>query len=131
MLRARWLDRANIVRHAVAGQAELIDRAVFQQARIRGSVRRVTSRAAFGLDRRMLESKRPLLVSVALDARGIGARCEARLSRLKSAVRVMTIAAAHRAFQHFMMERRRKCRLDLVVATDAELRVVHLQHPDG
>lgn len=43
----------------------------------------------------------------------------------------MAITAAHGAFQNFVMEGRIKCRLDLAVATQAKLRVVHLQHSDA
>lgn len=131
MLRTRRLDRANIVGHAVARQAELIDRAVFQQTGVRGSMRRVTSRAAFGLDGRVFVSKRPLLVDVALDARCIGAGRQACLLCLKTAVRVVTITATHRAFQNFVMERHRELRLNLVVTTRAQLRVVRLQHANS
>ena len=67
---------------------------------------RVTSRAALGLHRGVFESERALLVDVALDAGSIGARRQPGLFQLESAVRVVTIAATHRAFQNFVMERR-------------------------
>ena len=90
----------------MACQAELIYRAVFQQTRIRRSVRRMTGRATFGLDGRVFIRKRPLLVDVALDAGCIGASRQACLLCFEAAVRVVTIAATHRAFQNFVMEGR-------------------------
>src|SRR5436190_347579 len=119
VLRTSRFNRADVVGHTVARQAKLIDRAVFQQPRIGRAGRRMASRATFGLHRRMLVSKRPLLVSVALDAGGIGARSEARLSRLKSTMWIVTVAATHRAFQNFMMERHSELRLHFVMATGA------------
>ena len=94
------------MRHTVTGQAQLVDCAVSQQAWIRRSVRSVTGTAAFSLDRRMFVSERTLLVCVALDAGGIRSGRQSGLLRLKAAVRIVTIAATHRAFQDFVMERR-------------------------
>ena len=117
--------------HAVARQAQLIHGAVLQQPRIRRTVRRVTGGAAFGLDRRVFERERSLLVYVALDASGIGARRQPGLPGLESAVRIVTIAATHRAFQNFVMERHVELRLHLAVTADAELWIVRLQHAGG
>ena len=76
----------------------------------------------------MFVCERTLLVCVTLNTWGIPASRQPGLFKLKTAVRVMTITAAHGAFQNFVMERRRECRLDFAVATQAKLRVVHLQH---
>ena len=79
----------------------------------------------------MLERKRSLLVYVTLDASCIGACRQSRLPGLKSAMRIVTVTATHRAFQNFVMERHRELRLHFVVATNAELRIVGLQHADS
>ena len=109
VLVVRWpsrFDRSYVMSGAVASQAELIDRTVFQQARVRRSVRRMTSRAAFGLHRSVFERERSLLVCVTLDASCISSCREPGLFRLETAVRVVTIAATHRAFQNFVVEGR-------------------------
>ena len=76
----------------------------------------------------MFVSERALFVRVALDASGVAAGCEPGLLGFESTVRVVTIAAAHRAFQHLVMERRRKLRLDFIVTADAKLWIVRPQH---
>ena len=116
------------MRHAVTSQAQLVHGAVPQQPRVRRSVRRMTGRAPFGLDRRVLEGKRSLLINVALDAGCIGATGEPGLFGFEASVRVVTIAATHRAFQHFVMERHIELRLDFVMTAGAKLRIVRLQH---
>ena len=131
MLRPGRLDGAYVVRLAVARETQLVNRAVSQQTRICRSMRRMASRAAFGLDRRVFIGKRPLLVDVALNASRIGTGCQSRLFQLKAAMRVVTIAATHRSFQHLVVERRAELGLNFRVATAAQLRVVHLQHPRG
>src|SRR5436853_4700387 len=85
--------------------------------------------AALDLRRRMLINERPLLVGVALDAGGINAHRQPCLFLLEAAVRIMAIAALHRAFEDAVMERLGELRLHLVVAGQAELRVVANQHP--
>ncbi len=67
-------------------------------------MRRMTSCASFGFHRSMLISKRTLLVRMALNARGVRAGGQSRLLEFKTAVRIVTIAATHHAFQHFVME---------------------------
>ena len=100
------LNSSHVVGHAVARQAELIYRTVFQQTRIRRSVRRVACRAAFRLHRSVFEGERSLLVGVALDTSRIGSSRKPGLLGLESTVRIVTIRAAHRAFQNFVMEGR-------------------------
>ena len=82
---------------------------------------RVTRDASVGLNRSMLVHERALFVSVTLDARGIGAGRESRLFQLKSAVWVVAIAASHRAFEHFVMERQVELVLGFAVTTEAKL----------
>ena len=75
----------------------------------------------------MLVNKRTLFVSVTLDTRGIGARRQSRLFQLESAVWVVAIAASHRAFEHFVMERQVELVLGLAVTTEAKLWLALLQ----
>src|SRR5262245_35515197 len=78
--------------------------------------------AAIGLYWRMLVNKRTLLVCVTLDTGCVGASREPRLLELKTAVRIVAIAAFHRAFQHLVMERQIKLVLRFAVTTHAKLR---------
>jgi len=81
VLVVRWTSRlvgAHAVIDRMTGQAEVIDRAELQHSRIGGSVRHVTRNTAVGLDRSVLESKRPLLIRVTLDARRVSANRQPR-----------------------------------------------------
>lgn len=90
-------------------------------------MRRVTRNATVRLDRRMLVNKRSLLVRVTLDARGVGAGRESGLLELKTAVRVVAVAALHRAFQNFVVERQVELVLCLTVTAEAKLRLAVLE----
>src|SRR6185295_780571 len=81
----------------------------------------MTSDAPISLDRRMFVNKRSLFVCVTLDARGIGARRESCLFEFETAVRVVAVAALHRAFQHLVVERQIKLVLRFAVTTEAKL----------
>ena len=81
----------------------------------------MTRDAPVSLDRSMLVNERALFVSVTLDARGISASREPRLFQLKAAVWVVAVAALHRAFEHFVMERQVELVLGFAVTTEAEL----------
>ena len=131
MLWAGRLNGSYVVGQAMASQTQLVDRAVLQQPRIRRTVRCMTGRASFGFYRSVFVSKRPLLIHVALNASGVGAGRESGLLQLETAMRIVTIAATHRAFQHLVMERRSELRLDFAVTTRTELRIVRLQHSHG
>ena len=85
-------------------------------------MRRVTRDAAIGLDGSMLVNERTLLVGVTLDASGVGAGRQSGLFEFETAVRIVTIAALHRAFQHLVMERQVELVLCFAVTTQAELR---------
>jgi len=93
-------------------------------------MRRVTGRAAFSLQRRVFEREGTLLVSVTLNASGIGTGREPGLLQLKAAVRVMAVAALHHSFENFMVERLVEIRLRFLMATHAELRLACFQHMD-
>ena len=75
----------------------------------------------------MFVNKRTLLVYVALDASCIGAGGEPRLFQFKPAVRIVTIAAFHGAFQHLVMEGQLKLVLRLTVTTQTQLGFAHLE----
>ena len=113
---------------AVAFQTELIDVVALQQLWIACSVRRVADRAPFNFRGRMLKHKGPLLVGVALHACGVGACIEPGLLRFESTVRVMAVAALHRAFEDPVMERLCELGLRFVVTSHAQLRLVSHQH---
>ena len=86
-------------------------------------MRRVTSRAPFSLQRRVLKGEWTLLISVTLNARSIRAGGEPRLLELESAMRIVAITALHCAFQNLVMERRTELRLHLAMTTQAKLRL--------
>lgn len=130
VLWTRRLVRADTVGRAVTRQAKLGDAAGNQQSWIRRTVRRVTRDTAVGLHRRMLVNERSLLVCVALDASSVSARRESRLLEFKAAMRIVTIAALHRAFKHFVMERQVELVLRLRMTTETKLRLAHLEHFD-
>ena len=82
---------------------------------------RVTRNAPVRLHRGVLVNERPLLVCVTLDARGVGAGSESRLFQLEAAVRIVAIAALHRAFEHLVMKRQIELVLRLAMTTETEL----------
>ena len=90
-------------------------------------MRRVTSRAAFSLQGRMFEGKWSLLVRVTFNARRIRAGRESRLFEFKTAVRIVAIAALHRAFENLVVKRLGKVWLRFTVTTHAKLRLARLQ----
>ena len=53
----------------------------------------------------MFESEWTLLVRVTLYARRIGAGSQSGLLEFKTAMRIVTVAALHRAFENFVVER--------------------------
>jgi len=91
----------------------------------------MTRYAAFGLNRGMFVNKRTLFVCMTLYASRIGASRKSGLLQFKTAMRVMTIAALHRAFKHLVMEGQIKLVLHLGVAAQAKLRLADLQKFDG
>ena len=79
MLRPGRFNGANVMRDTVAGQTKLVDSTEPQQPRIRRTMRGVTSRTPFGLQRRVLISKWTQLISVTLYAGCIRAGSQPRL----------------------------------------------------
>ena len=78
----------------------------------------------------MFESKWALLVRMTLDARGVCACSQPRLLELKTTVRIVAIAALHRAFQNLVMERKIKLVLCFAMTTQAKLRLARFEQLD-
>ena len=83
----------------------------------------VTGNAPLSLHWSMFVNKRSLLVRMAFDASSVSARRQSRLFKFEAAVRVVAIAALHRAFQHPVMERQIELVLGLTMTTETELRL--------
>jgi hypothetical protein len=112
----------------MALEAGLTNRRPLEQPGIRRAVRCVAGRAAFKLQRTVLENEWALLVRVASDARRIRTDGQLRLLLLVAAVWVMTVTARHGPFQDFVMKRFAELCLCLVVAGHAKLRLILLEH---
>jgi hypothetical protein len=104
MLRPSRLNGSYVMRHTVAGQTELIDCAESQQPWIGRTVWRMAGHATFSFQRGVFISEWTLFVRVTFNASSIAAGGQACLFEFETAVRVMTIAATHRAFHNFVME---------------------------
>ena len=87
----------------------------------------MTRDAAFSFHGRVFVNKRSLLVCVTLDASGVGAGRESRLFQFETAMRIVAIAALHRAFQHLVMKRQVELVLRLRMATETELWLARLE----
>ena len=83
----------------------------------------MTGDAAVGFYRRMFVNKRPLLIGVTLDARRIEAGRQPGLLEFETAMRIVAVAALHRAFQHLVMERQVELVLRFAMAAEAKLRL--------
>ena len=68
-------------------------------------MRRVASRAPFSLQGRMLEHEGPLFVRVTFNTGGIGAGSKSRLFEFETTMGIVTVAALHHPFQHFVVKR--------------------------
>ena len=89
----------------------------------------MTGYAPISLNRRVLVNKWSLLVGVTLDTSRVGASCESRLFKFETAVRIVAVAALHRSFEHFVMERQVELVLRLAMTTEAKLRFACSQQP--
>ena len=87
----------------------------------------MTGNTTICLHGRVFINKRALLVCVALDAGCVRARRQPCLLQLKTAMRVVAIAAFHRAFEYFVVERQVELMFGFTVTTYAQLRLIHLQ----
>ena len=127
MLRTGRLFRADTMSRAVTSQTKLCYPARDQQTRIRRPVRCMTRNAAVRLNRSMLVNKWSLLIRVTLDAGSVSAGRQSRLLELETAVRIVAIAALHRAFEDLVMKRFVEVGLNFVVTAYAELRLADFQ----
>ena len=112
-VRSEWIH--------VALQTQQALLAANQEHAIDASVRCVARRAAFHLHGRVFEDKRTPLLGVTLRARlpsALPQRCA-----IGGSMRVVAIGAFHQAFRHAVMGRQRELRLDVAVASEAELRL--------
>src|SRR5579871_31911 len=113
----------------MAFQAKQIDLAATQKPRVRRAMRRVAGYAAFSLDGRVLKSKGPGFVSVAIEAKLILRVGGSQLVRKEPAVRVVAIAARQKPFIHFVVEWFGEIGFDIKMAGVAKLWFLHLQKP--
>ena len=104
----------------MALQADRVYRGAIEQTRIRSAVREVASDAAFGLDDRVLISKRSALFRVALGAHGIHLRRGAEVFFVEGAVRIVAVRAVDQPLFHLVMEGLIELRLRVGVALEAE-----------
>ena len=130
MLRTGRFFRPDPMCRAVAGQAKLAHPASDQKARIGGAMWCMASNTAFGLHWRVFVNKWPLLIGVTLNTSSVCTGSQPRLFEFETAVRIVTVATPHRAFEHFMMERQVKLVFDLRMAANAQLWLARFQHFD-
>lgn len=86
-------------------QAQKVDLAHSQEARIRGAMRRVATGAAFCLDRYMFIHKRTTCIGVALNAYSISAGHGLGLAESGGAVNVVAVTALNESLIYAMMVR--------------------------
>lgn len=84
-------------------------------------MRSVTGGAAFEFEWAVFKDERSLLISVALDARRIGAYRKFCLFLLESTMGIMAIATLHGAFEYLMMKWFTELRFRFVVAGHTKL----------
>lgn len=116
-------NRSNV---AVTLNTKLRNAIALEQLWISGTVRVMTSGTSFDLKRRVFEDERALFVRMTLVADSIRSGCQPRLLLLKPTVRIMAVAAIHRAFQHPVMKWSVELRLRLVMTCHAEQNLVPL-----
>jgi hypothetical protein len=76
---------------------------------------------AFGLYWGVFVNKWPLLIGVTLNTSSVCTGSQPRLFKFETAVRIVTVAAAHGAFEDFMMKRQVKLVFDLRMAANTQL----------
>lgn len=76
---------------------------------------------AFGFYWRVFVNKWPLLVGVTLYTSSVCTGSQPRLFEFETAVRIVTVATTHGAFENLMMKRQIKLVFDLRVAANAQL----------
>ena len=113
----------------MALQAERIHPRGKEHARIGGPVRRMANQASLSAHGVVLEDKGSALVHVALEADQFSFLTRGRpdLTAATGAMRVMTIRAPDQPFQHAMAERLLEIDALLLVAGEAQCRLLGLQ----
>jgi len=91
----------------------------------------VTGYAPFGFDRSVLIGERSLFVRVTLNASRVSAGGQSRLLEFKAPVRIVAIAALHRAFKNLMVKGLGEIGLRFTMAAHAKPWLAHLQDSDG
>jgi hypothetical protein len=82
-------------------------------------MRRVARRASFGLQRRVFEGERTLLVCVTFNASRIGTGRKPCLLEFETTMRIVAITALHCPFENLVVEGLIKVRLHFTVTTYA------------
>src|SRR6266481_6249590 len=124
----RWCGWSRRIHcQSVALKAKQVYVAALEQSRVRGTVGRMASDAALGLDGGMFPGEWTSFVGVAVKADHILGSGGAQLVRHETAVLVVAVAAGNEPFIHPMMERLGEIRLDFKMAGVAERRLRRLQ----
>ena len=105
MLRTCRLFSSNPMGHTVTSQTELRDPTGYQQSGISRAMWRMAGNASVGLHRSVFINKRTLLIRMTFNASCIGPGRQPSLFQFETAMRVMAISAAHRAFKNFVVKR--------------------------
>ncbi len=113
----------SLSRNRVALQAQQAGVAEPQQARVGGTVRRMTTRTALGLDREVLEHEAPLLLGMALGTGHIAISRTAHIPKSAGAMEIVAICALHKTLVHPMVEGFGELRLGRRMTLVAELRL--------
>ena len=90
-------------------------------------MRRVTRNTTVSLYGSMFVNKWTLLIGMTLYARRVSASREPRLLQLEAAVRIVAVAALHRAFENLVMKRHQELVFGFAMAVQAELRLALFQ----
>ena len=131
MLRTCWLNRTDVVGHAVTRQAKLRHATGRKKPWICGTMRGMTGYAAFVLHRRMLVNEWTLFVCVTFNARSVRARCQSCLLEFKTAMWIVAVCTLHRSFEHLVVEGHIELVFDFRVTTKAKLRLVQFEQLNG
>ena len=105
----------------MALQTEHVPLAHLEESGIGGSVGRVATGAALGLDGHVLVDERPLFVDMALEADGVSAGERADLAHGRGSVRIMAVIALHQALIHAVVKRFGKIRFGRGMTAVAQL----------
>lgn len=116
-------SRSAKCRIGVAREAKQVHCAVSQHVLIGSAVRHMARRAAFGLDRIMLEDKRALNVRVTLEANRTLLRRHPYLLREYGTVRIMAIVALNQSLEYPVPKRHVELPLLRQMARETQLRL--------